>query len=179
MISILANGVPAVRAYSKLLLELDDLMAAGKGNGPEADEIRERMEQPWNALTEQERERVGGLSEDLYALADGGPKSVPMSEAERARWAQEARRVLADANQPEAALAFLRRPFPQGVPAYVIPFLQSRLWESLDDLEVSLRFMREAERHDPSQAIDVLILLEKLGRATEAEPYAKRILLAS
>src|SRR5439155_272397 len=67
-------------------------------------------------------------------------------------------------------------PFPQGIPPYAIPFLQSRSWERLGNLDVALRFMREAERLDPAQGICVLILLEKLGRKDEAETYANRFL---
>src|SRR5262249_8059764 len=76
----------------------------------------------------------------------------------------------------DAALAFLRRPFPEEFPAFVTPFLQSRVWERLGALDIALKFMRDAERTDPSQAVSVLILLDKLGRQQEAEAYAHHIL---
>jgi hypothetical protein len=176
MNAMTSRSPSAMQRYAKLLLQLDELMSTGKGNGPAADEVREQMEEPWYAMTESEQERARGLSEDLYALMEGEKKSVSMSPADRIRWAQEAKTSLRDSDDPDVALAFLRRPFPQGGPAFAKPFLQARCWERLGDLEVALRFMRAAEQLDRQQAICVLILLDKLGRSEEAEQYARRIL---
>ncbi len=176
MTSTTTEGLPAVHAYVTLLLQLDALMAEGKGDSPEADAVREQMDEPWYAMTEQEQQRVRGLSEDLFSLAEGGAKSVAMSAAEKQQWVREAQTSLRVAEDPDAALAFLRWPFPVGGPAFTIPFLQSRCWESLGDLEVALRFMREAERLSPAQSVCVLILLDKLGRKEDAEAYANRII---
>jgi hypothetical protein len=170
--------VPAVQRYAKLLLELDQLMVQGKGNSPEADELREQMEMPWFEMSDSERERVGGLSEDLYALVSDG-KAIAMSPAERAEYGSEAKAALHEASDPNMALAFLRRPCPNDIPKDAIPFLQARQWERLGDLNVALRFMRAAEQRNPKQAASVLILLEKLGRREEAKAYAQRILADS
>jgi len=168
--------LPAVQEYTRLLLQLDDLMLQGRGNSDEADELRECMETQWYEMTDQERERVGGLSEDLYSIATGGPKAVNMSPPERAEYARAAKTALRDANDSDPALAFLRRPYPSDLPPDAVPTLQSRFWERLGDLEVALRFMREAERRNPKQAVFVLILLDKLGRHGEVLAYARRIL---
>lgn len=176
MISIRTGELPAWQAYAKLLLQLDSLLSVGKGDTPEADAIRDEMDEPWYAMSEQELARIRGLSEDLETLAAGGARSVAMSREKKVQWAKEARAALRDSGNPDVALACLRRPFPQGMPAFVIPFLQSRCWESLGCLEVALRFMREAERIDPGHAICVLILLDRLGQQEEAEKYANRFL---
>ena len=42
-------------------------------------------------------------------------------------------------------------------------------------LETALVFMKEAERHDPHQAISVLSLLQALGRVDESASYADRV----
>src|SRR5260370_1010941 len=116
----------------------------------EADPIREEMDGPWYGMTEQEQNRIRGLAEDLTNLTEGGAKSIAMSPEERDRWAMEAKAALGDGFDLDAALAFLRRPFPQGVPPYAIPFLQSRSWERLGNPEVALRFLRQAEPLDPA-----------------------------
>jgi len=56
----------AYEQYEKLLRELHELIAQGKGETDEADEIRDRMDRPWHALTLEEQERLSQLSEELY-----------------------------------------------------------------------------------------------------------------
>src|SRR5437879_4699112 len=120
----------AVRTHASLLLRLHALFVNGKEDDPEADAIRDQMDEPWYAMTEQEQERVGGLSEDLYTLAEGGAKAVPMSRVEQEQWEQEARAKLR-VEEPDGTLEFLRRAYPAGLPPFAIPFLQSRCWESI------------------------------------------------
>src|SRR5262249_32489172 len=74
---------------ARLLLELHALSLHGKGSSLEATAACAAMEQPWNAMTEPEQERLGGLSEDLYTLEDGGAKRVTMAPDERRRWSEE------------------------------------------------------------------------------------------
>lgn len=57
--------------YARLLGKLHELITQGEGDSAEADAIRDEMDGPWYALTEQERERLNGLSEDLSAGAEG------------------------------------------------------------------------------------------------------------
>lgn len=45
-----------IALYVRLLVRLDDLMQQGKGDDPEADAIRDQMDEPWYAMTEKERE---------------------------------------------------------------------------------------------------------------------------
>ena len=89
----------------------------------------------------------------------------------RRRWSEQAKESLAGFAGGDCgrALDFLRGPSPPGIPAHVIPFLQARCWEKLGLLEVAVRFMKEAERSDPHQAVAVLFLLQKAGRAEEAK----------
>jgi tetratricopeptide (TPR) repeat protein len=169
----------AFHRCAQLLQELHHLIAAGQDDSDEAEEFRAKMDPFWDAMTEVERERIGGLSEDLYILEEGGAKQITMSSDERTRWVEEARDVLPgifDEQDVDAALKFLRRPAPNNIPRYVIPFLQARCWERLGAGELSLLFMKEAERLDPRQAVCVLLLLERLGRTEEAADCAKRII---
>ena len=127
------DDTPA-HAYGRLLLRLHDLIAKGQGDSPEADAVRDRMDGPWHALTEAEQELLGGLSEDLYALAEGNPRSVRMSAEERRQWGQEFRTAF-EAGAWDRALVLLRRP-PDDVPvsspidAAPAPFINSKTQSS-------------------------------------------------
>jgi hypothetical protein len=54
--------------FQELLKKLQDLMAAGEGDSPAADSVRDEMDALWPQLTEDEGRRLRGLSADLYAL---------------------------------------------------------------------------------------------------------------
>lgn len=44
--------------YDELGASLDRLFEAGKGDGPEADAIRDEMDGPWDRMTDDEREAI-------------------------------------------------------------------------------------------------------------------------
>ena len=52
------------------LRELHALTIAGRLDSPEADAVRDATDVPWSALTETEKNRLSGLSEDLYLITD-------------------------------------------------------------------------------------------------------------
>ncbi len=170
------NESPA-RAYARLLLRLHSIIAEGRGDSDEAASISDEMDAPWYAMTRQEQERMRGLSRDLYALAEGGPKPVDMSPAERQDYSARATAAFAALTEGDndSALKFLRESIPRNLPRSVIPFLQARCWERLGDLEVALVFMKEAERLDSTHAVSVLTLLQRLQRANEALDVANQI----
>ncbi len=114
------------------------------------------MDAPWYALTEAEEESMGGLSEDLYALAENNPRSVPMAADGRGHWGQAFKAAL-DVEDRDRALVLLRRP-PADVPVEYVAFFQADCWKHLGCPEATLRFMRAATRLDPAQAASVLTL---------------------
>src|SRR4051812_9948198 len=61
-----ANSLAVVRG----LRELHRLAVAGRQDSPEADAVRDATDVPWQALTEVEKKRLSGLSEDLYSITD-------------------------------------------------------------------------------------------------------------
>ena len=63
--------------------ELHQLLAAGKDDSPEAEAIRDATDVPWEALSEVERNRVRGLSEDLYSLVEPPAAPEPMTPQAR------------------------------------------------------------------------------------------------
>ena len=56
-----------------LLRQLHALIAAGQGDSDEADVIRDQTDEPWNAMTEAERNEIRALSEQLYIEAEKRP----------------------------------------------------------------------------------------------------------
>src|SRR5262245_23804635 len=169
---------PPVLAYARLLRQVHALIAQGKGDTDEADALADLMDAPWYAMTPAEQARMRGLSADLYGLSEGGPKQVDMTQEQFTEWQRAARDAYASsgAGEVDAALNFLRRPVPSGLPRHVIPFLQARCWEKLGDLDTALVFMKEADRLDPNQALSVLALLKQLGREEEMPEYANRVI---
>lgn len=61
---------PSYLAVVRGILNLHRLAIDGRDESPEADAIRDATDGPWEALTEVERKRVRGLSEDLYSMTD-------------------------------------------------------------------------------------------------------------
>ena len=81
------------REYARLLLKLHELDPRGEVESEQLDSICDQMDLPWLRLTGHERRRVKGLSEDLYALADGR-QAINMSPEDRQRWFKKAAEAL-------------------------------------------------------------------------------------
>jgi hypothetical protein len=60
-LTVSASHLATVRG----LRELHRLTLEGRQDSPEADAVRDATDAPWRALTEVEKRRIGGLSEDL------------------------------------------------------------------------------------------------------------------
>ena len=147
-----SNETPVLE-YARHLRALHELDLQGKHNSDEADVIRDQMDAPWYAMTSQEHERMGGLSEDLYALAEGGPPCIAMSEQQIQAWKKDLEeckeRYLK--GEIDGWLAFLRKsrpnnfPPPDGIPLSVIRFFQAQCWEKLNDFKTAAFFRKDAE----------------------------------
>jgi hypothetical protein len=161
-----ADPEAAAREYAALLLKLHHLDPRGENESPELDAICDQMDVPWRRLGSRERKRVKGLSQDLYALADGR-QGVAMAPDEHASWAEQGKAALAS-DDPDANLEHLRHPFPQSLPVGLVPFLQGRCWELLGNLEVALVFMREAAKTLPAARRASLNYLLCLGKNEQA-----------
>src|SRR5437667_450873 len=98
--------------YAHLLRDLHALFLKGKEDGEEAESVRDQMDAPWYAMTTEERERMRGLSRDLYALAEGGPPRVAMNAPELEIWKKELddRKVRYLQGDIDAWLILLRKP---------------------------------------------------------------------
>src|SRR5947209_4256607 len=122
----------AVQEYAHLLLQLHKLDPLGDKDFPELDAINEQMDSPWSRMNGREQKRLSGLSQDLYALADGRHGSA-MTPKEKYAWAH-AERAFLRCREPDAHLEHLRLPFPENIPSGLIAFFQARCWQQLGDL---------------------------------------------
>lgn len=61
---------PAYREVVRGLLRMHRYTEDGQDESEDADVLRESMNEPWNRLTAAERDRVAGLSKDLYTITD-------------------------------------------------------------------------------------------------------------
>ena len=147
-----ANLSTAAEEYYRLLLDLDDLFAAGRGECDEAEAIRDRMDGPWFRMTADEQLLMRRLSADLNDIGPGRPVFEPMGVPELAEYEMRkkaAHEAMLQGNF-ELPSQFLRGTHPSGstiTPARV-RFTQASLWLRAGLPEAALRFLVEAERGD-------------------------------
>jgi tetratricopeptide (TPR) repeat protein len=169
---------PDYRRYEELLKQVHHLIAIGKGDSDEADELRERMDAPWYRLSDAERARLDGLSADLYMLQDDEvtEKPVPADLSLEAfgnqiSYAQEW-------NDWDAVLGLLRhRPagtLPQSVAAW-----RARAYDALGHFDTAILFLDyafKANPTDPSYLGLRMMFLSGANRLEEAALDAQRFI---
>lgn len=131
------------------LHRLHALFAAGKGQTPEADDLRDTLYEPWTHLSEIERERINGLSEDLYSLTDPLEPPLPMNpQAER-----NLNEVIEACNAGEWDLALsLTRRWCRYVEPARLSFLRGAIWIEAGDAATAALFYEHASRLEPENA---------------------------
>ncbi|WP_437675827.1 hypothetical protein [Sorangium sp. So ce131] len=120
----------AARAYERLVVALHREIRAEHGEG--ADAIRDAMDEPWSALTTEERARLGWLSEDLYEI--GGARRprgrVDATKQEKSELLQEAKAALIQRGFARC-VELLRKIEPGAIPQDVRMYMLGRCWEEL------------------------------------------------
>ncbi len=137
---------PAYIQSIRGLLRLHAMAEAGDDESPDAQAIRDSLERPWHDLSDVERARITGLSEDLYAISEPASDPLPMNP-------QVQRKLLEaledrDAGNWDHALELLRRWGKHLDPA-VLLFLRGTVWESAGDSETATPFLERATHLDP------------------------------
>lgn len=140
-----------VREYARLLLQYHELDPRGENESPALNAICEAMDWPWQRMDRTQRQRMRGLSQDLYALADGR-QGTHLQEEERRYWAEEYRAALVKGD-PDLYLEHLRRPYPHDFPTGVISLLQARSWDELGLPEVAVLFYQEVAKALPAARV--------------------------
>ncbi len=70
---------PDYVAYVALLRDLHRQIAAGRGEGAQADALRDAMDLHWERMSAAEVARAGELSEAFYRLSEALPRRPPLS----------------------------------------------------------------------------------------------------
>jgi hypothetical protein len=137
---------PNLIAYVRTVRELHHLFLNGKEESEEADAIRDASDIPWKAMTDEERERAGGLSEDLYSISDPPPDLQPMTLEARNQFTQAVEASLA--RDWDQALTLLRglKPF---VAPEILSSYRGSIWLAMGDPATAAVFLDHAARYLP------------------------------
>lgn len=147
--------VQAVRG----LLRMHELEIQGLGDSPQADTIRDALEGQWLQLTEEERNRLTGLSEDLYSLSEPSDTREMNAQAQRQLIeAYEARQ----AQNWDKALELLRSWGTHIDPA-LRAYLQGRTWLEAGDSATAAVFFQRASELEPENSGYRMIYLHALS----------------
>jgi tetratricopeptide (TPR) repeat protein len=139
---------PAYQEVVRGLLRMHKYTVDGQEESEEADALRESMEEPWGRLSAVERERITGLSKDLYTVSGPAPAQAPEPMNPQAQGklgeAYEAR----ERGEWDRALELLRR-WGKFVPAPLLSYIRATIWEDAGDKPVAVIFFEHACRLDP------------------------------
>lgn len=148
----------------RAILRLHRLWMAGKGESQEADAIRDD-DRPWRLLTEVERKRIRGLSEDLNSISDPPPSQGA------AELNAEAHAKLAGVNDArqrgdwDRALELLRAA-GKNVPPALASYLRGSIWLQAGDAEVAVVFIEHAAQLEPDSSSYRALALSMAGTST-------------
>jgi tetratricopeptide (TPR) repeat protein len=168
---------PNYQTVIRGLLRMYRLAADGLFESPEADALRDAMDSPWEGLSDVERKRIAGLSEDLNAISEitsAEPPSMtnPQAQAKlvqagEARWRGEWDR----------ALELLRR-WGKFAPPALVSYLRGAIWRAAGDAGTAAVFFEHASRLEPENGGYQAVLLHVLKTAdpVEAANRAEQIL---
>lgn len=140
----------ALRTYATLLDRLHRMIAAGLGDGEEADAVRDDMDRPWYAMSEAEIELVRTLSKDLYDVHENANR--PRGEAVETI-DEPIRKELEEADRREEweRLLSLLRTNRDRLPAWRMSYWRGRVWNRLGVPEAGATFWGEFLRQVPAQ----------------------------
>lgn len=165
---------PAYVEYETLLKQLHCLIAEGKCESAEADEVRDTMDGPERHLNRPEKARLKGLSADLYMLSGEEITVTPVPPDITVDAFMEELREHERWNDWEGVLGLLRRR-PSSMPEGRTAFVRSRAYWALGHADTALRFFDYSMRDYRTLALDQdtcralrLLLLAESGRVHEA-----------
>jgi tetratricopeptide (TPR) repeat protein len=156
------------------LLQLHELEVQGQGDSPEADAVRDSLEGVWSLLSEIERKRLTGLSEDLYSLSE--PVITKEMNPQAQRKLVEAYESRQSRNW-DKTLEILRRWGTHLDPA-LSAYVKGSTWMEAGDDATAVLFMKRASELDPENSRYKVIYLHTLSRvdAVAAERLSDEIL---
>lgn len=150
---------PHFREYEDLLIQLHQLFREGKEDSAEAEALRERMEVAGSWLSPMEADRLGGLSGDLYMLANDETYEEVEGSEQALKLAEELQSAL-ERRQWDRVLALLRKRPSSAAPARVAE-LRAIAYHQLGH-PAAVEFARYAVSHDPRSYHGKFLLLDLL-----------------
>jgi hypothetical protein len=141
---------PNYRAVIRGFLQLHKLDLAGQNTSPEADIVRDALDAPWRELSEVERERMNGLSEDLYSLSGTSSGDSPKTGGADAQRQIVEVFEAKDLGEWDRALTLLRA-VKEFVAPDVLSFVRARIWFDAGDREVAVVFLEHATSLAPDR----------------------------
>jgi tetratricopeptide (TPR) repeat protein len=150
---------PAYLAFVRGLREMHRLIRDGKEDSPEAEAVRDATDIPWQALTEVERRRAAGLSEDLYSITEGPPTAREMNPQSAAglRDAFEAHQR----GEWDRALQLLRQ-WAAHIPPEFVSYLRGLIWFEAGDHHAAVLFYEHASKLQPDDGNYLTLYLHAL-----------------
>jgi tetratricopeptide (TPR) repeat protein len=139
---------PAYQEVVRGLLRMHQYTIEGQDESEEADALREAMGEPWERLSAIERERVAGLSKDLYTVSDPPPSQPPQPMNPQAQGKLDEAYESRERGEWDRALELWRR-WGKYVPAPLLSYLRAMIWEAAGDRPVAVVFFEHACRLDP------------------------------
>jgi tetratricopeptide (TPR) repeat protein len=158
---------PNYLTFIRGIRELHRLAIEGRDESPEADAIRDATDGPWEALSEAERKRLIGLSEDLYSISEPsaeGPQVMNPQAQARLIVAVEAR----TRGEWDRALELLRR-WGKHVSPALVSYLRGSIWWDAGDPSTAVLFYKHAVQLDPQNGNYLAIFLHVLDRVDPGE----------
>ena len=138
------------REYVRLLLGLHGLFVEGKGESPEADALRDRMDAAWEKLDHEQVEGVAGLASDLNWVRRGpaplgtlkaGPVEDDLLALNHSIRSGEWHQVLKDLRRMGSLLR-----------DSALSYLRGDAWRHLGDYAVASLFFEHARAIEPKNS---------------------------
>jgi hypothetical protein len=139
---------PNYLAVVRGIRELHRLALAGRDDSPEADAIRDATDGPWKALSEVERKRASGLSEDLDSISDS-PESEPETNPQARAKFDEAIKAR-DRGEWDRALELLRR-WSKHLAPEEVNYLRGSIWMAAGDAATAVLFFEYVADFEPER----------------------------
>jgi tetratricopeptide (TPR) repeat protein len=153
---------PSYLRYIRALRDLHALTLEGRDDSPEADAIRDGMDQPWYDLSEVEQRRIKGLSEDLYSISDPTQETLPSNPQVQRKLieATEARR----SGKWDEALELLRR-WSRYIDPALLSSMRGTLWQDAGDDATAALFYQHAAELEPTNGRHQSLYLSSIRRS--------------
>ncbi len=162
---------PGYQAVVRALLRMHRFTLAAQDESEEAESLRESMNGPWEGLSTVERERVTGLSKDLYELSDH-PVQTPEPTNPQAQGKLNEAYEARERGEWDKALELLRR-WGKYIAAPLLSYLRGTIWNAAGDAATAVVFFEHASQLDPDNELFQAVLLDALKMADPREAAAR------